>query len=241
MACHEQCQRGSAAVSLDGLPCLRALPSLPAGWLDAAPPVDSPRPGTPCGARPPSSRLRHERGAGQCVAVRHSGLKPQHFASLRDASCPAFLACRRCRSETHDGEQSCFARLFACSSHEEGGRAPQGACRAGLRPPLRNRALGRPKSPGGDFSLWLPPTLGDLLGQVRLRGAALNACPRFADGGRLTSLDACPPFRVRGSPTSVSLLCIGYYCPRTTYTLCIAELYGHQEIRPLFLSLGLLR
>ena len=57
----------------------------------------------PPGARLPSSRLRHECGAGQSVAARHSGLKPRHFALLNDASCPAFLACRRCRSETRDG------------------------------------------------------------------------------------------------------------------------------------------
>lgn len=66
-------------------------------------------------------------------------------------SCPCY------RRETRDGELSCFARLLACSSHEEGRRAPQGACRAGLRPPRTNRPVGGPISAGAEIWLAAPP------------------------------------------------------------------------------------
>lgn len=187
------------------MPCLRALPSLPAGWLDASPPVDSPRPGTPCGARPPSSRLRHERGAGQCVAVRHSGLKTQHFASLNDASCPAFLACRCCRSETRDGHRHALRVRALLVPRRGGARASRRLAGRGFAPHEPTGPLAGLFRLGPKFDSRLPPTLGDLLGQVRLRGAALNACPRFADGGRLAALDACPPSCVRGSPSGAYL------------------------------------
>ena len=123
---------GCAAPLLNGMACCRALPSLSTDWLDAI--------------------LRSIHPGPARLSARAPPLRGCACTQLRCVqSCPCY------RRETHDDKQPKL-RLAACLfvPRRGGARAEIVACRAGLCPPLRNRALGRPISPWGDISLRLP-------------------------------------------------------------------------------------
>lgn len=84
---------------------------------------------------------------------------PPLFEAAPALSFAVFSLVPAAAGRLHDDNQPKL-RLAACLfvPRRGGARAEIVACRAGLCPPLRNRALGRPISPWGDISLRLPPS-----------------------------------------------------------------------------------